>query len=1628
MTSAARAVSSDSLEAAKENPASLTELTRPKSLAKGDEVMLGDSQGIDYLDQTRYVVDEAIDELTPMNSVRLVNPADGTTRTVLATRVWKAADAIPDNTILLHAGVSPAEVVESLSKVSAIPGAIMARTTDRIFIRHIPDATAPYQGVIHTLPKRENFGAEFVIEDVFRAEKSARKAEPALLEVLHTQARAAISKLGKIDKEGFLLDVQPSTWERANLPGIQHPMFADVLQHPDRYVLTPEMKEGIADLASITGLLEKDNEFWGVIQASKVSVDTSGSYWHRAVREVVEPETGRIIRLAKKGMPSQKRLSVSTSVARQWTTAAEAYYKGGVRFVEPIRAFDIDASTKLRNSRTSWFLNTLAENFGRTVMDDPAVKRAAAGKKEAAASVAKLLRKVDRLEQRQGISDAQIDELERSLKQWGQAMPSSPSRAMKSLETFINRGYKRVEDLSNRAGNPKLAPEVRGADAIEWHKEISKEITAQRRSLSEGITQLTNRAELSGTDKAQAEAAIKRLQDFEKKVDILDKQIKDAKSRLTDITTEAGKARSGYGQEAKRLRRDIASFTKQMGLEDNMVRDVQNAMDKAAASGIKTTNLAADVQIRGDNLPFMAKELSAAELNLFIERLEKALPDDFQKMAFLDTAMRRAQKRLANLRLTSSEMATEIDDAFDELGNAEGLLEKWTAIYKGAQINAGPAIDEAGVPMMIAPKLASVIFDASDAEKIKKYIKYLPGSAITNDQTMNSALAVVHAMNQTSVAALTTADGSVRMSLLGPYMLYMGVRHPVIAAKTFGVTAADAVVRAFTLNRKQLLGDFFTDPRTIAAIREGKVTFRTAGDPSLEFIASRAIQRVPGVRAVFNAAEHDFSMTWNYAVRELYFHELKSMQAQGKVLDNVAKEMVGRAVTRLAGMSFRDPSPILERELMFAARYFYSAIEMHVKAFSDRSLEGDLARKHLMTVYGTAATLSGAAAIAQGRPLYEVLSPFEGPVNDPKAWTDGRVRWNSNWLSVRVNGIDVPLLGAYKSLGRVIWVTTQLPVMIAAAAARGEEFDPTLFVKTMSTLIDSRGSPVLRLFNDAVRGRTYSNAPLFSWESVAERFTPITWQNVLEDLKKVQDGKMTWGQLAQNAMLSFLGASSNPMTDYERRNVLIPDALKWTDAERKEYLLNRDGPLVYSNLNTRGRQVIDSKLGKVESTNWTSKERAKRKEEIQREYDAGMRENDRKFLNNEISAASWDEQRKLLYGIREGKMGMLYYDYEPTVDPRDPVARYLEMMEKFTDADQRLDYDRLEAWAQSNLTATERKYVENFFNATTSSKSPVDKLRQEMLQVMDDVNFYEVQAATFQKWAEQNGVSGFANVQEWKKSLVDAVVAEQMKGQKFANKDQENSYRLFYETKAWEDLNNNELVKAWGDEWYDSFLRDFIIAHPDAAIVADVLGNISIRKDEANAIKNASPEELEDIFKQMAKDKELTKQFGLTDPDFEQTAWSNFEFKSDAGVTKLSSYEETRNAWRDDYATAKYGKTYDQLGQAQKDAVSDAWGKITDDNGWSAANHRTSILGVLDGWDSASSLGQTEEYKRIYLANITKNWTLDEWDLLEQANIARGGDLDWLLKDRPTRSASRPKALSKVYEDVGMKPADLLPK
>lgn len=436
------------------------------------------------------------------------------------------------------------------------------------------------------------------------------------------------------------------------------------------------------------------------------------------------------------------------------------------------------------------------------------------------------------------------------------------------------------------------------------------------------------------------------------------------------------------------------------------------------------------------------------------------------------------------------------------------------------------------------------------------------------------------------------------------------------------------------------------------------------------------------------------------------FNSTKDLYArQGKPLDAGGLEQAGKSIDRLTGISVSRAGD-LEQLALFAPNWLRSQLEVVAKGVADGSLEGQVVRQYMKNYLTLGMTLVAGIALSQGRDLKEVLTPFE--------MDDGRIKLNPNFLTIRVGGQDVAVFGAYDSLARL--------AVVAGDAVSGaiQERDATELFDFIGYAASTKGSPVVKLIADMIKGETFTGGDPLDPKELLKRTLPFTAQGIVEGFQKGQDLET----IAKDAGLTFLGAKSNPMSMFERLTEAAgKDFFTLTDEERAAVF--EANPELAKEYDDWEQDRVDEGT-EVQSSPEALAEQFANSDKIKAKYVTQQEADDKALAAGDLSGADWRANRKVRQGAKRGEMEANWRFLQDKPPEEWTVSdRYFNFVKSMTTENgQDVDWEAVDQWVAA-LTPEEQKELDSKLG---TGGTATEKQYFAALEKLDTSGFFDAQS------------------------------------------------------------------------------------------------------------------------------------------------------------------------------------------------------------------------------------------------------------------------------------------------------------
>lgn len=645
--------------------------------------------------------------------------------------------------------------------------------------------------------------------------------------------------------------------------------------------------------------------------------------------------------------------------------------------------------------------------------------------------------------------------------------------------------YKPIEEVINahvRQWGKRVVDEMVDDYVLHMEDPSGKRLAEQSYHMNQAVQ---NEWDKRVSDVVRVRSEIDRLEGRMKRDDAVVGTVGKMLDRLEKRVPIGATPTGGYG-------------VRQLSKIGKILEDLKLTPDELSAIKLARSKDPAFPWIRVPKVPtkgmLTRAEKIRAGINLAYDELSKIVPDDVDKLEYLNTTMESLQDRLGKLKGKKGVDAATLSGLEARLKAAEDTKKMYAPQYKRAQMEGRtPRAGRYGIGGIegydFAPEYARAANDVLQ--------RMSPGKP--------SPLDTVKAVNGLMRGFRATAD----LSFIGIQGLAGLAKDPVAysAALRVAVTA---------LKDPNALGDFMTavDRR---AMRPGGTGVTTEKMHDVGVIFSGTIkpesnigtgiswkghdlENAPGIKQS-NEAFSSFGDALRIAIMENQINLWKEMGLT--VTDQMLSDMATVA-NRVSGVSTTRFAGAAGNWLFFAPRFMESQIELVSKALADGTIQGAQARATLVRLIGLGAIVT-IAANELNRDLF----------NEPiKTSLDPR---DSNFMRIKnAGGLDISVFGPWDSLVRGI---TKTIVGI-------KEGEPDTY------LLRSKASPLFGAFFDIKTGKSFVGedvpriqdfASKAGIEYLAKMFVPFSMSGI-----DYSDPRSIW-----STIIGVTGTKSTLRTDLE---------------------------------------------------------------------------------------------------------------------------------------------------------------------------------------------------------------------------------------------------------------------------------------------------------------------------------------------------------------------------------------------------------------------------------------------------------------------------------------------------------------
>lgn len=647
-------------------------------------------------------------------------------------------------------------------------------------------------------------------------------------------------------------------------------------------------------------------------------------------------------------------------------------------------------------------------------------------------------------------------------------------------------------------------------------------------------------------------------------------------------------------------------------------------------------------------------EARSDEVGRVVDRIDQFVPEDVDRLRFLDTALLRTARRAEDLAQRGGDYADTATAIRSRIAEIQGQIDELRPEYQRAleKSRATPR-GEAAIDMPGAT-LSGYTFPEAIAAAANKFLSREGRTT----GFLSRETAVVRELN--SILRAINATGE--FSFIGIQGIIGAARNPVGAGRAI-------VIAMKALADESVIGKYYMDfdARAAKLNRPGTEWWASRGlrqgglDNVSEFgfsrdvrqrgviaAAGRAIGRTPVIKQTNRAfGNYGDVMRLELADSSLSMAKLAGFDPG----DPETGESIADAVNRATGWSQRRFAGDMGEVALFAPRFFQSQLEFAAQALAGSGPGALEARRSLVTFLGVGIGLSA---------LMNELS--DDPVPWDEFWQpmkDGRR--NANFLRFRVAGQDVSLFGPWDSLAGGIVATIA---------------DPT---GGLTQLYRSKSSPLVSRAWDVFTGKDFKGEPV-TFGDVMRGLAPFAYQEL---------GSEPWEKTA----IGLVGVKASPKTPSEELDTLARAQFGkgFYDLAAADQKAIKDAhPEVWERAVERG--------SKLRVAN----------EEVKQRYRQEQEQRDARLLAGEITLEQWEKARQDARAMKAGEQAQIYRD--TSFPDRDSVMdAYYGQIDAAT-VDGVTDWDAVDAWLDGQSDADRAEIERN----TGLNDTPMQALRRRL--------------------------------------------------------------------------------------------------------------------------------------------------------------------------------------------------------------------------------------------------------------------------------------------------------------------------
>lgn len=619
------------------------------------------------------------------------------------------------------------------------------------------------------------------------------------------------------------------------------------------------------------------------------------------------------------------------------------------------------------------------------------------------------------------------------------------------------------------------------------------------------------------------------------------------------------------------------------------------------------------------------------------------------------------------------------------------------------------------------------------------------------------------------------------------------IGHPKQFAESFGVmikSFGSQKVAAGVLDR---IGPNTPRGQFLRSAGVDITDFRQGLSNHEELFLSRMVNNIPGIGQVTRASERAYTVFLNKLRADTFESVTNNWRAAGKVATEEELSSLAHWVNAATG---RSSAKFLKGNLgrtltagFFSPQYFVSRLEAPSLLLTAPPAVRAVVAKDLGVMIG-----AGVGVLSLLK-----MSGFDVEL-DPRS---------SDFGKGHVGNTRFDFWGGYQPIVRY---STQLIMDERKTTSTKRVIPIDNRLETVGRFFQSKLAPTTGLGVDILRGETVLGDELKPdvdtlAEQVFARNVPFFMQDVIESF-------------TESGML--VGAATTPASFFG----IGTSSFSSTQQLLEQYGLDIAEPNERLQILAEKPELAEELVRRNELSATQGSEAAQRRvdqDAIREQYGIQQQSADSLFLNGEMSAGQWRDQRKIIKTASRASIETLYRNVEPSGEET-ALDRFFTAIQAATNDAGQVDWDGVDLW-RSQQSAADNGYIER---NTGLKDTELEKAYRVTLDDLDGTGFFALSDRAWENIAPRAGLAQ-ADFYEYRTSIVNQItqgLVQQGQPSGVARQEAERQFNLTAIAKAYSELKNN-------------FETQWIQQHPQLAADATKWNLLSTKISERQFITGA---------------------------------------------------------------------------------------------------------------------------------------------------------------------------------------------